>query len=474
MLSSPLFGFDKLIEALGGQFEKIGVRLQVDSKATANDYFTGMVSGQYPAAAIGYGLANMGSLYVGFVTPQGPFNPFHVQDPQLDALYAQYFAASEADSPAIQQQINAYLVDQAWTVPVVGAPLSYYTAEGVSTAGRHLGEFRRALADRPAAGQLTTEITEATHAQTRRRRLAWSVPLLLVASVISFVFVALLPGDPARSLLGQNATPQQVAAVRDQLGLDRPLWEQYWNWLRGAVHGDLGSSLITRQPVTSLLNDRLEPSLSLIIGATLVASIVGVTLGIRGARRGPLGRVVDAVSVVGIAIPDFWLGLMLIVVFAVQWSLFPPTGYVPIVDDPAGWPPPWCSRSSPWPSRRPRSSPSRHGTPSRRRSTGPSSARCARPVSGDRSIVYRHALKNAAIPILTVVGLVFIGALSGTVAVESIFAIPGLGSTAVQATSAADLPLIQGVVVYFTLIVIAVNLLVDLAYGYFNPRVRLT
>lgn len=133
VLSSPLFGFDKLIEALGGQFEKIGVRLQVDSKATANDYFTGMVSGQYPAAAIGYGLANMGSLYVGFVSPQGPFNPFHVQDPQLDALYAQYFAASEADSPAIQQQINAYLVDQAWTVPVVGAPLSYYTADGVST-----------------------------------------------------------------------------------------------------------------------------------------------------------------------------------------------------------------------------------------------------------------------------------------------------------------------------------------------------
>ena len=307
-----------------------------------------------------------------------------------------------------------------------------------------------------------------------RRRLAWSVPLLLVASVISFVFVALLPGDPARSLLGQNATPQQVAAVRDQLGLDRPLWEQYWNWLRGAVHGDLGSSLITRQPVTSLLNDRLEPSLSLIIGATLVASIVGVTLGIRGARRGPLGRVVDAVSVVGIAIPDFWLGLMLIVVFAVQWSLFPPTGYVPIVDDPAGW---LTSLVLPVitlaiPATAIIAKQTRDAISASLDRTFVRTLRAA--GASDRSIVYRHALKNAAIPILTVVGLVFIGALSGTVAVESIFAIPGLGSTAVQATSAADLPLIQGVVVYFTLIVIVVNLLVDLAYGYFNPRVRLT
>jgi peptide/nickel transport system substrate-binding protein len=133
VLSSPLFSFDKLIQAIGGQLKDIGVTLQVDSKATANDYFTSMVSGKYPAAAIGYGLANMGSLYAGFVFPQGPFNPFHFADPQLDKLYAQYFSASEADSPGIQQQINKYLVDQGWTVPVVGSPLSYYTAKGVST-----------------------------------------------------------------------------------------------------------------------------------------------------------------------------------------------------------------------------------------------------------------------------------------------------------------------------------------------------
>lgn len=306
------------------------------------------------------------------------------------------------------------------------------------------------------------------------RRLAWSVPLLLVASVVSFVFVALLPGDPARSLLGQNATDEQVAAVREQLGLDRPLWEQYWNWLRDAVQGDFGNSLFTRQPVTDLLNDRLEPSLSLIVGATLVASLVGVALGIRGARRGALGRLVDGVSVLGIAIPDFWLGLMLIVLFAVQWSLLPPTGYVPIVDDPVGW---LTSLVLPIitlavPATAIIAKQTRDAVSSALDRPFVRTLRAA--GVGDRSIVYRHALKNAAIPILTVVGLVFIGALSGTVAVESIFAIPGLGRTAVQATSSADLPLVQGVVVYFTLIVIVVNLLVDLGYGYFNPRVRLT
>lgn len=306
------------------------------------------------------------------------------------------------------------------------------------------------------------------------RRLAWSVPLLLVASVISYLFVGLLPGDPARSLVGQNATPEQVAAVREQLGLNLPLWEQYWNWLKSALTGDFGSSIISRQSVTGLLNDRLEPSLSLIVGATLVATIVGVTLGIRGARRGPLGRVVDAFSVLGIAIPDFWLGLMLIVLFAVQWSLLPPTGYVPIVDGPGAW---LTSLVLPVitlaiPATAIIAKQTRDAVSASLDKTFVRTLRAA--GASDRSIVYRHALKNAAIPILTVVGLVFIGALSGTVAVESIFAIPGLGSTAVQATSASDLPLIQGVVIYFTLIVIVVNLLVDLAYGYFNPRVRLT
>lgn len=304
------------------------------------------------------------------------------------------------------------------------------------------------------------------------RRLALSIPLALVASMISFVLIPFLPGDAARALAGPTASAEQLAAIREELGLNLPLWEQYWNWLTAALRGDLGTSLISRQPVTEILNSRLEPSLSLIIGATLVASVVGVAMGVRAARRGFLGRVVDSTSLVALAIPDFWLGLVLVVVFAVQLGWLPPTGYVALGTDPGLWLQslvlPVITLSLPALARIAKQTRDSMGT-----ALDGTFVRTLRAAAiPEWSITYRHALRNAAVPILTVIGLVFVGALSGTVAVESIFAIPGLGSAAVQATSSRDLPLIQGVVVYFTVITIVVNLLVDLAYGYFNPRVR--
>lgn len=306
------------------------------------------------------------------------------------------------------------------------------------------------------------------------RRLAWSVPLALAASAASFLLVGMLPGDAARSLLGQNATEQQLAEVRQELGLDQPLVVQYWNWLINALQGDLGTSLINKASVVEQLNDRLGASLSLIIGATLVSAIIGVALGVRGALRGPVGKIVDSVSVLGLAVPDFWLGLVLVLVFAVQLALFPPTGYVSPDLDTAAWfnslVLPVITLAVPATAIVAKQARDAVATALNRPFT-----RTLRAAGvPERSVVYRHALKNAAVPILTVIGLVFVGALSGTIAVETIFAIPGLGRTAVEATSARDFPLIQGVVVYFTLIVIAVNLLVDLAYGYFNPRIRLS
>ena len=306
------------------------------------------------------------------------------------------------------------------------------------------------------------------------RRLAWSVPLALAASAASFLLVGMLPGDAARSLLGQNATEQQLAEVRQELGLDEPLVVQYWNWLINALQGDLGTSLINKASVVEQLNDRLGASLSLIIGATLVSAIIGVALGVRGALRGPVGKIVDSVSVLGLAVPDFWLGLVLVLVFAVQLALFPPTGYVSPDLDTAAWfnslVLPVITLAVPATAIVAKQARDAVATALNRPFT-----RTLRAAGvPERSVVYRHALKNAAVPILTVIGLVFVGALSGTIAVETIFAIPGLGRTAVEATSARDFPLIQGVVVYFTLIVIAVNLLVDLAYGYFNPRIRLS
>ena len=294
----------------------------------------------------------------------------------------------------------------------------------------------------------------------------------MAATAVSFILVAFLPGDAAVSLAGQNATEEQLEQVREDLGLDQPVWAQYNQWFARAIRGDLGKSMINRQPVTAQLNDRLAPSMSLIVGATLVGATFGVAIGILGARRGRIGRVLDAGSITGLAVPDFWLGLVLIVLFAVRLGWFPPTGYVPWRDGVGAWlrsvALPIATLSVP-----------ATAILARQTREAMSSAmskeyvRTLRAAGLDeRSILFRHGLRNAAIPVLTVVGLVFVGALGGTVAVESVFAIPGLGSTAVRATANRDLPLIQGVVVYFTIIVIAANLLVDCAYGYFDPRLQ--
>jgi peptide/nickel transport system substrate-binding protein len=132
VLTVGLVGLDKVTQAIAGQLEKVGVTLDITTKPAVGDYFTSMVGGEFPAAAIGYGLANMATLHAGFVNPAGPFNFFHTDDPKLTALYNEYFAADEDDSAALQKQINKYLTEQAWAVPVVGSPLSYYLVDGLT------------------------------------------------------------------------------------------------------------------------------------------------------------------------------------------------------------------------------------------------------------------------------------------------------------------------------------------------------
>lgn len=306
------------------------------------------------------------------------------------------------------------------------------------------------------------------------RRLAASVPLVLVVSAATFLLVALVPGDAARSIAGRNATAEQVAQVRADLGLDRSVWTQYVDWLGSALHGDLGTSLINQQSVTEQLNTRLEATMSLIIGATLVAAVLGVLLGVLGARGGWVGRLVDAASLIGFAVPTFWLALVLVVLLAVKVAAFPALGYTPLGQSPSQW---LASLFLPVvtlavPATASVAKVTRDAVSDAMQRPFVRTLRAA--GVPERSIVVRHALKNAAVPILTIVGLTFIGALTGAVLIEQIFALPGLGGTAVTATAAGDLPLIQGVVIYFTIIVIAVNLLVDVAYAYFNPRVRVS
>lgn len=307
------------------------------------------------------------------------------------------------------------------------------------------------------------------------RRVALSVPLVFVVATGTYLLAGLLPGDAARAILGQYATPTQYRQLRHSLGLDQPLLTRYWHWLEHAFHGDLGVSPFYGIPVTSLLDSRLAATFSLVVGATVVAGAIGIGLGMASALQwGRLGRVVDLLALVGLAVPNFFLGLILVAWFAVSIQLFPATGYVPLSSSPVEWIRslvlPVVTLAVP-------------GVAVIAKQTRDSMLEVmARPfvrtlrASGipQRSIVFKHVLRSAAISVATVIGLVFIACLSGTVLVESVFALPGLGGLAVQATEKHDLPVIQGVVVYFTAIVVAVNLLVDLAYATLDPRVRVS
>lgn len=305
------------------------------------------------------------------------------------------------------------------------------------------------------------------------RRLLLSIPLVFAVSTVTFLLVALIPGDAARAILGaEGGTADQYERLRAQLGLDEPLWTQYSQWLGRALHGDFGASLVSQQAVTAQLNSRLAPTLCLIAGAMLTSAAIGVTLGVLARRGGVLGRIVDVVSLAGLAVPAFWLGLVLVVLFAVQVRLFPPTGYVAFTDSPSEWLAslvlPVITLALPA-----TASVAKQTRDSMSDTLAKDFVRTLRAAGvPERSIVFRHALKNSANRILTVVGLNFISALGGAVVVETVFSIPGLGGLAVQATTQHDVPLIQGIVVYFTVVVVIVNLLVDVAYGYFNPRVK--
>ncbi|MGV4988512.1 ABC transporter permease [Streptomyces sp. NRAIS4] len=305
------------------------------------------------------------------------------------------------------------------------------------------------------------------------RRLLSSTPLLFLVSALTFVLVSLVPGDPARTIVGQHATVEQYEAVRRQLGLDEPLPVQYGHWLVRVFHGDLGTSLFSGEPVTSVLNNRLPVSLSLIIAGTIVSGILGVLLGLLSARRGGLlVRAVDVLALVGLAVPAFWFALVLIAVGAVRLRWFPVTGYVPLADDPVEW-----GRSLVLPVVSLSLSAVAIIAKQTRDSVLDTFGRdFIRVMQANgfsrRSILYRHVLRNAALPVVTVLGVVLVSLLAAAVFVETVFAMPGLGSLTQQATVQHDIPVIQGAVLYITVLVVLVNLLVDLAYSRLDPRMR--
>lgn len=305
------------------------------------------------------------------------------------------------------------------------------------------------------------------------RRLGGSVLVIFLASIMVSLMVHLVPGDAATAVAGDNATPEQVEAARVQLGLDRPIWIQYLDWAGSALRGDFGQSFVTNRPVIDMIRQVLPATLSITLAAVVIAVLIGVTLGgLAGVRRGVTDRVTSLGASLGIAMPSFWVGMLLVTFFALELDLFPVLDYTPLTEDPLGW--------------------LHHITlPALALALG-MSAEVARQTRGGVVDVMaqpyirtarakgtpgwrlfaRHVVRNAAIPVITVLGLQIGRLLGGVIIIEQVFAINGLGTMAVRAVTDRDFPVIQAYVVLTAVIVVTINLLVDLSYGWINPRVR--
>ncbi len=297
------------------------------------------------------------------------------------------------------------------------------------------------------------------------RRLPSAVPVVLGVTLLAFSMSHLTPGDPVRIMLGERATAEDIARLRAQLGLDKPLPQQYLRYISRAVVGDLGTSIRSGQPVAREIVDRIGATAELTGAAMLIAVLLGVGLGLTAAvsRTPGLETLVMSFALLGISMPTFWSGLLLIMLFSLALGWLPVTGtglsglVLPAVTLalPAAAVLARMTRSA------------------LLEVLGQDYVKTARSKGlRPRLVVLKHALRNAFIPILTIVGLQFGGLMAGSVIVESVFARPGLGRFAVNAILARDFPQIQGIVLVAGLIYVVVNLVVDLMYGVLDPRIQ--
>ena len=305
------------------------------------------------------------------------------------------------------------------------------------------------------------------------RRVAQIVPTMLGALVLVFLVMRVLPGDPAITLLGTAATPEAVAALRRDLGVDRPLPEQFISYLGGALRLDLGQSLALRAPVTRLVLDAVPHTLLLTLGGTLVAAVIGIPLGAAAAlRRGTwLDYAASVGALLGVSVPVFVWGLVLLLTFSLHWRVFPTSGAGTTLGE--------MLRALVLPAIATgfflAGVVSRITRASILQMLGQDFARTARAKGlSEAAVIGRHVLRNAVIPILTVIGLNVGTLLSGAVVAETVFTRPGIGRLALDAILARDYPVIQGVVLVSSFAVLLLNLAVDLLYGLADPRVRAT
>jgi peptide/nickel transport system permease protein len=306
------------------------------------------------------------------------------------------------------------------------------------------------------------------------RRIISTVPVMLIVAVLVFLMLRLTPGDPAAIIAGDNANAEQVALIRDRLGLDKPILTQFVIWSGNILHGDFGESFFFKKSVSELIASRLEPTLALSVSTIILAVLIAVPLGVLAAyRRGsPVDRIVMGFSVLGFSVPVFVIGYGLIYLFAIKLNWFPVQGYQRIADGIPGFL-------------------QRLVLPSLTLSViyvaliarmtrtsvldvmGEDYIRTARAKGQvERVVLFRHALRNAAVPIITVIGLGVALLIGGVVVTESVFTIPGLGRLTVDAVLARDYPTIQAVILLFSLVYVLINLGVDLVYRVFDPRIR--
>ncbi len=306
------------------------------------------------------------------------------------------------------------------------------------------------------------------------QRLVAMIPVLLVVAVVTFSLIHLTPGDPVALMAGDEATPEQKEAIRRDMGLDKPLYEQLLIYFTDILRGDLGESIFSKFPVTELIKQRLEPTLFIAVFSQIVSIVIAIPLGILAAWKANtwIDRVVMVIAVLGLAIPSFWLGANLIWVFAVKLHWFPAFGYVPISDGILPW-----IKSITLPSISvgfiSAALIARMTRASMLEVLREDYVRTARAKGlGEQAVLLGHAFKNASIPVVTIIGIGIAGLVSGLVVTEAVFGIPGIGRLIVDAVNRRDYPVIQGVILMVTLGYVLINLIVDLIYGYLDPRIR--
>ena len=306
------------------------------------------------------------------------------------------------------------------------------------------------------------------------RRIGITVLMVFIVVTLAFFLVALMPNDVTSAILGPDATREARDALREEMGLNDPALVRYFSFIGGLIQGDLGTSYVSRQPVVTQVLDRMPVTLTLSIGGIILTTVLGVVLGVIAATRGGwVDSVIRGSAGVVQAIPNFWLAVLLVLVFAVNLKLLPASGWTPLTEDPMEF-----FRAAALPllaiglaataavvrqARVAMLDVQARDYMQTLRATGLPEWR----------VIWIHGLRNASIPVLTVIGLQFVALFGGAVLIEQVFALPGVGSLVVASVNVGDMPMILGVVVALSVVILLMNLLIDILYGVLNPKARL-